>query len=123
MRDNHDDEGLRLRFQKLQEEVDSIAPPFSVPDPAPKRFRIHVFRPVPAFAMAAAVAALAIGIGLRDTQVPLSPGYDGVLWRGPTDFLLSTPGRDLLFTLPSLDGVPDLDALTRLQSTDPQTFG
>lgn len=120
MQDIREDQELRLRFQKLHEEVDSLAPPFSMPHPAPRRTRFYLARPAPALAFAATVAAVAIAIGLRSTRSPLLPGYDGVLWKSPTDFLLNTPGRDLLFTVPTTSGAPDLDALEHLDDAAPR---
>lgn len=121
MQESHEDQQLRLRFRKLQEEVDSFAPPYSVPDPTPRRARIHLARPIPAFVLTA--AALALGVGLRDTHRPLSQGYDEVLWRGQTDFLLDTPGRGLLFAVPRVDGTPELDTSGLLENADSQPFG
>jgi len=123
MKEDPEDRRLHLRFRKLEKEVESFAPPYSIPEPKPRRVRIRFARPVPVFAVTAVVAAVAIGIGLRDTRPPLSPAFDAVLWRGQTDFLLDTPGRDLLFTVPTVDDVPDLDAPGILDDADPHPFG
>ncbi len=123
MQENHEDRELRRRFGKLREEIESFAPPYSAPEPMPRRTRILLFRPVPVLAMAAAVGAVALGLGLWSAHPRLLPGYDQVLWTGQTDFLLNTPGQDLLNRVPRIEPVPDLDLPGLTKDADSQPLG
>lgn len=59
-----------------------------------------------ALAVALALVAVVVVIGsrLRNGTEPPAPesGVSIVNWRGPTDFLLETPGRELLGSVPAI---------------------
>ena len=96
-----DDRDLREAFAQLRESERGAIPPFRVTTRAP--------RSAPRLAFAALVLILTIAGGLfvvRRTREPQRsvPPADVTLstWRAPTDFLLQTPGRELLSTTPRL---------------------
>ena len=98
-----DDDRLRVRFRALADEEASSAPAFS-------RERIDAHR---ALARARRVwrttsATIVVGIAAAVTLVvwprtpPLEFDLTGVSWYTPTDFLLDTPGSDLLRSIPTI---------------------
>ncbi len=95
--DPNNDRDLRERFAALRREDASQAPEFSaVPDRARGRR--------PAWSRWAAAAAMVIVAALLLTKFyprPAAPTQSITEWKSPTDFLLETPGRDLLQTMPS----------------------
>lgn len=101
---SHDpsDLDLRERFAALRREVEAHTPPLALPEaPLPRA------RPLPAWAAAAAVAAVIVGALwlLRGRDVRGTPDLGQQLlasaqWVAPTDFLLETPGRELLRGVP-----------------------
>ena len=103
---NDDDRDLRARFEQLREEDRTRVPAFRAPQPgkAPQRWSV---RPV-----AAAAAVILIALVLAwPTRRPPAVGRQGVdlsvvAWQSPTDFLLITPGSELLRTVPAV-GAPD----------------
>ena len=99
---NDDDRELRDMFARLRREDRAHVPPFQKP-PA---------RPVSPWALPAKVAAAAAVIlvvvvlavpdsGPRRPPVQLVDLGDAA-WHSPTDFLLNTPGQDLLRTIPPI---------------------
>lgn len=98
-----DDESLRQRFRDLEAEEGDATPRFRLPQP-PRRGPWPATRV--AFA-AAAVVAVAGGaavswLSLRSRPVPYPIDLEAVIWTGPTDFLLETPGAALLRELPTI---------------------
>ncbi|MBI4503555.1 MAG: hypothetical protein HY700_20635 [Gemmatimonadetes bacterium] len=109
MKDSMDDQELSARFRSLRREEAAQAPPFAVPE-----------RPLvsswPRLLRAAAAIGLLVGAGAttlwlrqrRDTaarnQLAL---YRASTWVVPTDFLLETPGTDLLRRVPQI-GIADV---------------
>ncbi len=96
---NGDDRDLRDAFIRLREAEGKTIPPFQV---------AHVRRPRPArlaFAFMALLVILAGAFIARRAQeqkrVP-PPNVTLSTWRAPTDFLLQTPGRELLDSTPRL---------------------
>ena len=106
-----EDGDLRRWFAEQRREELESAPPFRrmwAAARAPRRTRR------PARLAAAAVAlALAALLWLRlDREPAPPPGTSPPIaeWRSPTEFLLATPGRELLSTVPALAD-PDLPGL------------
>jgi hypothetical protein len=101
MMDN--DHDVRELFARLKEEDRAHSPPFRMP----VRTEPHRWWS-PRVAVAAAIVLIALVLARPDT-----PRY-GVLvdpraatWRSPTDFLLITPGSELMRTVPAV-GSPQL---------------
>ncbi len=134
----NDDPALRQRFAALRDEESGRAPGF---EQVLRRTRATPHLGLRAVAGAlslvvvvATVAVLAIP-HLREPRLrapPLSvqrrPGADVpalAQWRAPTDFLLNTPGRELLQAIPhigeSLSG--DFNALPERKSISPRPTG
>jgi hypothetical protein len=98
------DRDLREQFAALREKTGAGAPSFrsTLADAARLgRPGIRLRYPVAVALGAASVAALALAVshfgGRRATLVDLTV----VRWRAPTDFLLRTPGAELLRTMPA----------------------
>ena len=98
-----DDRDLRRWFGAQRREELGAAPPFGRMWAAarrPRRPRRRV-----GFAVAAAALALA-GLWLRTDRRPATESLSApsvAQWRSPTEFLLDTPGRDLLSAVPALE--------------------
>ena len=92
-----DDHALASAFAELRREEETRTPPFEEmvrrgrTQPARATGRLGT-RPL-WLAAAVALAVLGIWLGLRSRH-PAAPSL--AEWRSPTDFLLATPGRDLL---------------------------
>ena len=93
---NDDDRELRDRFARLRQEDRSHVPTFRAPVVGKPSRRGW---PVP-IAIAAAIALIAFVIARPDGRpdVTLHVDLGAAAWRSPTDFLLDTPGRDMLQT-------------------------
>lgn len=109
-----DDWDLRSRFNELHDEVEASTPPFVARSPRAAPRRPLVWGVAVGGASVALVAA--VWLGLRDDKSMLVPGIDlnAVAWTAPSDYLLNTPGREILSTLPSF-GVENYT----VQSSDP----
>jgi hypothetical protein len=94
-----EDGDLGAAFAALREADRARVPPFRVPA---HPYRAKRLRPaVLGLLVAAGLAALVV---LRPDPPPAPSLMD---WRSPTDFLLRTPGEDLLRTVPRLgEGLP-----------------
>ena len=97
-----DDRDLRDRFARLKAEERTDASPFRVPVPRARA------RPtwVPRLAVAAGVVLIALVLA-RPDRPPRTLSLQIVdlratTWRSPTDFLLTTPGSELMRTVPAL---------------------
>jgi len=95
-----DDRALAAAFADLRQEEEGQTPPFDEmvrrgrSRPA-RAARFLLLRPV-WLAAAVALAALGVWMGVRARE-PRHPDVPSLAeWRSPTDFLLATPGRDLL---------------------------
>jgi hypothetical protein len=86
------DEQLRGAFAELRRAETAHVPSF--------RLRARARRPYLrfAFAIVLLIALAVVMIPRRAPQPSLSA------WRAPTDFLLQTPGRELLHSVPDLKG-------------------
>jgi hypothetical protein len=109
-----DDTDLRSAFEALRREDAARAPSFEAllrkaPRSADRR------RPwlVPAVTGAVAAAALTVAIVsvARRPEPRLPPPVSIEEWTAPTDFLLQTPGRELLETVPRIGDVPSMGPL------------
>ena len=116
-----DDADLRAAFSALRTEDAAGAPPFEAVLAAGSRRGTHRRRPwlVPALtgAMAAAALAVAIVAVARRPEPRLAPPVSIERWTAPTDFLLETPGRELLETVPSIGEVPEIGPLDGAEKT------
>jgi hypothetical protein len=100
------DHDLRARFAALRREEEEHIPMFAVPSSAEIR-RGHGWtagRLAGAGACAIAIVAAVSLLG-HITHHPTEEGPSAVsitAWRAPTDFLLKTPGSELLQTVPAI---------------------
>ena len=100
---------LRQRFATLREEAEQGAPDFQSllrskrAAPSARRF-------APTLAVSVAVAVLAAGIlwtaSDRARHYSNDAGAVVLAWKTSTDFLLETPGREVLFTIPRIGERP-----------------
>lgn len=106
------DHELQQRFERQRESALSQARPF---DDVVSRGRLRRQRPSLRRPAAAGVAAVLMVVVLVATRVladdsppatadvsPNSLDLGAVTWRGPTDFLLDTPGREFLLSVPTI---------------------
>lgn len=112
--DEHDDPDLRQAFAALRAE-DTAQPPdlerlLARPRPSrPRAARLPRLAGFAAAAAAAAVAVLLLAHALGAFRSPTPHDVQAVSvasWTAPTDFLLRTPGQDILGPLPRLGGGP-----------------
>lgn len=113
--DNTQDQDLRERFAALRSEEAAEAPEFvllgsGAVHSRPRRsgyIRVTV---------AAGVVLIAVLIALRLTPRKPEPNTTSVAslteWKAPTDFLLETPGRELLETVPVIGAWPDSSTIS-----------
>lgn len=97
-----DDADLRQAFADLRRADAEAAPPF-------ERLRAHAVRPgrrlAPgrALLVAASLAAAVIaGLAVRRPHPAPPPPVSIEEWAAPTDFLLETPGLEIVQTVPSI---------------------
>jgi hypothetical protein len=105
---NFNDNDLRDRFAALRREEEAQAPDFVVlaSGSAARRRRrpagkMIVLATCLAMMIAAAIFLLR-PVLLKPKQGPGSPVASITEWKAPTDFLLETPGRELLRTVPAI---------------------
>lgn len=103
MNQEHDDGDLRIRFHELRDEVTESVPPFAVP-------RSPGIRPgIPVWSLAAVGAAAGLALLLWSGVARTGQNQESVIdlgivaWTAPSDFLLDTPGRGLLRTIPTIN--------------------
>ena len=103
--DDRDDDDLRQAFAVLRREEAKAAPAFEA---VRARARVGIPRvaPLGALLAAATVAAAVFGVVVR-RQGPPPPMAAIGAWVAPTDFLLDTPGREIVQTVPRIGGVLD----------------
>jgi hypothetical protein len=86
------DDQLRDAFAELRRAETARVPAFRIRDRRPKPY------------LRLAFAALLL-IVLAVVMIPRRPPQPSIsAWRAPTDFLLQTPGRELLSSVPDLKG-------------------
>jgi hypothetical protein len=90
---------LRRRFEELREEERTSVPRFAIPSPRqPNR------RPLLALAVLLLVVIALLFPRHSETFTPADRAAARSIaeWHAPTDFLLRTPGRELLTSVPSI---------------------
>ncbi len=102
------DGDLDQRFQELRVEESRSVPRFDPTRVA--RGRVMAWRGAPAMVVLLLFIALITTIGVRSRRPAFSEGDRAAFhavsaWQSPTDFLLRTPGSDILATTPA---IPDL---------------
>jgi hypothetical protein len=111
-----DDRELRELFARLKTEERAHIPPFRTPT------RRERPAGVPRAAVAAAVILIALVLARPDRpsrNVSLQiVDLGAAAWRSPTDFLLITPGSELMRTVPAV-GSPDRWGPTDLRRPSP----
>ena len=113
-----DDSELRRRFAQLRESDRERTPGFAQTCSATRARRRGptAFRVWPLAAGLVTAAALA-AVWLTPTRTPPAPLAPAIAdWRAPTDFLLRTPGGDVLGAMPVL-GASVLDTMMPLPFT------
>jgi hypothetical protein len=105
-----DDEGdFRARFEELREEELRFAPRFRVA----RRRRLAPRRLIAAAAAALILLVLVVAIGVRSRRTTFSASDRAAVrsiaaWHPPTEFLLRTPGSEILLTTPV---IPDFHSM------------
>jgi hypothetical protein len=102
------DDDIRNRFAALRREEEAQAPKFALPSPAATP-RVR-WRPVGKLIAVAVCLLATAGVGtlwlhLASQRTGREPGKPVAFvtdWKAPTDFLLETPGRELLRTVPAI---------------------
>src|SRR5687767_3627552 len=97
--DDQDDADLRRAFSALRREEAKAAPTFEAVRARARSRRPHRLAPLGGLLVAASVAAAVLGIVVRRPDPP-PPMASVEEWIAPTDFLLNTPGREILETVP-----------------------
>ncbi|HYN19516.1 MAG TPA: hypothetical protein VE078_01045 [Thermoanaerobaculia bacterium] len=122
-----DDSDLRKLFQKAREADEALAPDFQSMRRRSADRQVTSRRLRWGLIALPAAAALAVGLGLlvagRGSDAPSREAVSSEVsaltldeWTAPTDFLLETPGRELLGSLPPIGAsIPDVSV------TDPST--
>ena len=95
------DNSLRTAFAELRRAEADHVPPFRAPVTSPWG-EVAAKRRVRGFAFAAIVLLIAIGVAIFPRHPKQQPSLSA--WRAPTDFLLQTPGRELVQSVPDLKG-------------------
>lgn len=113
---NDDDRPLRELFARLKHEDRARTPSFRMPERGVMRRSVWL----PRVAIAAAIVLVAIVLARPDHPSRNVSVIDlgAATWRSPTDFLLVTPGSDLMRTVPAF-GSPDRWAPVDLRRPSP----
>jgi hypothetical protein len=99
--DDPDDADLRQAFDALRREDAKAAPAFEA---VRARVRPRSLIPLGGLLAAASVAAAILGFVVRRPD-PRPPVASMEQWIAPTDFLLDTPGREIVQTVPRIGRV------------------
>ena len=89
------DDDLRESFRRLREAESRAVPPFRIATRRGRAWRL-------AFAAALLLVVIGFGVLTRTKPQPAVPAASLSTWRAPTDFLLRTPGRELVNSTPRL---------------------
>jgi hypothetical protein len=100
----HSDQDLRERFAALRREDAAQAPGFAVPGQG--RTQTPWSRRMPDVGLAALVLASVVFFTLHRGPERPAHGQSITEWKSPTDFLLQTPGRELLNSVPAFTQWP-----------------
>jgi hypothetical protein len=113
------DDDLRARFQALRNREVPLAPAFSLAGADARRVTHRARRMRRAWYAAGGVAlasAAAVALVVAWPKAPPFPiDLAGTTWTGPTDFLLDTPGSDMLRTVPMIS----ISTIMLLNTTPP----
>ena len=101
MTDDRLERELRERFGALRAQVEQATPGFGLPT-RPLRRQSAALWPAAAAVLVLAVAAWLVFSGDEQSQ-SYTVDLAGAYWSAPTDFLLDTPGLDLLREVPEID--------------------
>ena len=103
------DQHMRDRFAQVSREDRARTPAFRplVPRLRPTRRSRHVLAAVAAVALGAVVVRWATADRLHVPPMIGPIDMSATMWTSPTDFLLQTPGRAMLNTVPAVT-LPDL---------------
>jgi len=101
------DDDLRARFAELRREEEAQTPEFAFPSPsrAWQGRRWSAGKLIAGAVCLATIVAAVFLLRLVPTNPEQKPGKQVASvaeWRSPTDFLLETPGRELLRTVPAI---------------------
>ncbi len=101
------DDDLRARFAELRREEEAQAPEFAFPSPgwAGQGRRWSAGKLIAVAACLVTIVAAVFLLRLVPPEPERKPGKPVASlteWRAPTDFLLETPGRELLRTVPAI---------------------
>ena len=123
-RDFRDDD-LRDRFAALRREEEAQAPEFAVFSPGVaghgrRRSRVKIMAVAACLVTVAAVVFWLRFVPQKAERAPGKPAVSLTEWRAPTDFLLETPGRELLRTVPAIGVWHDYSKASRLRQKHPQ---
>jgi len=120
--DDFRDDDLRARFAVLRKVEEAQAPEFSIPA---RRGADHGRRRRAGKLIAVAACLVTIVTVVIWLRV-VSPKPDGnrvasiTEWKAPTDFLLETPGRDMLRTVPAIGEWHDYTQVSKPGKERPQ---
>jgi hypothetical protein len=94
------DSDLATKFQALRRDEEERCPPFAavLGDGRRSSRRSAPLRPILAAAAGIGLILIAVYIGLHTPRAHQESPLSLAEWKSPTDFLLATPGRDLLAT-------------------------
>jgi len=118
------DDDLRARFAALRREEEALAPEFALPVPrAAQDHRRSIGKRI-AFAASLVTVTAVVVLVLRFAAQkahpePGKPVASLTEWKAPTDFLLETPGRELLRTVPAIGVRHDYTQATRPNQKHP----
>jgi hypothetical protein len=116
-----DDRDLRDLFARLKSDERAHIAPFRAP------IRRAMPRPLwaPRIAVAAAIALITLVLARPDhPRQDLAfelPDFRAATWRSPTDFLLVTPGSELMRTVPAVGAPDESMAIDRYRSLIPES--
>lgn len=109
---NTNDAGLRDRFAALRSEELKIAPEFSSSWRGKPRVPRRRWRGLVVTACALVVLLAVLWLKPERDRGRPSEGASITEWKAPTDFLLQTPGREFLRTVPQFGAWPASKAVT-----------
>jgi hypothetical protein len=118
LRGDFRDDDLRHRFAALRREEEAQAPQFAgsslrgAGHGRSRSVRKFIAATVCLATMAAAVFLLRPVAPKRQPTAPM-PDVSLLAWRPHTDFLLQTPGRELLQSVPAIGALPDSSPASR----------
>jgi hypothetical protein len=102
------DRDLRDRFAALRRQEEAQAPKFTAPRKPVRPRSLSALLAAAACLLAIATAGLWMRATRRHPQPePGKPVASLMAWKPPTDFLLETPGREMLRSVPAIGAFDD----------------